>query len=196
MQLVFATTNKNKLYEVSELITSDIKIISLDDINCADELPETSPTLEGNALQKARFVFEKYKTNCFADDTGLEIEALGGKPGVLSARYAGENKNADDNMNKVLAEMQNEENRKAKFRTVIALILNGKEHLFEGIVQGNILTEKKGEKGFGYDPIFAPLSLGRGVGGEVSFAQMSISKKNKISHRAIAIKKLVEFLNR
>ena len=196
MQLVFATTNKNKLYEVSELITSDIKIISLDDINCADELPETSPTLEGNALQKARFVFEKYKTNCFADDTGLEIEALGGKPGVLSARYAGENKNADDNMNKVLAEMQNEKNRKAKFRTVIALILNGKEHLFEGIVQGNILTEKKGEKGFGYDPIFAPLSLGRGVGGEVSFAQMSISKKNKISHRAIAIKKLVEFLNR
>jgi len=199
MQLVFATNNKNKLYEVSKAITSEIKLLSLTDINCFEELPETNPTLEENALQKARYVFEKYKTNCFADDTGLEIEALGGKPGVFSARYAGENKNADDNMNKVLAEMQNTENRKAKFRTVIALIMEDKKYLFQGEVQGTILKEKRGEKGFGYDPIFSPdhpLAPSLDKEGGLSFAEMPIEEKNKISHRAIAVKKLVEFLNK
>jgi XTP/dITP diphosphohydrolase len=190
MRLVFATNNKNKVYEVSKLITGRIKLLGLDDIHCTDELPETQPTLEGNALQKARYVYEHFKCDCFADDTGLEIEGLDGRPGVISARYAGEGKRAEDNMNKVLAEMSGMKNRKAKFRTVIALILEGKEYLFEGAVQGSILEKKQGEKGFGYDPIFSP----DGEDG-LSFAEMSIEKKNEISHRARAVKKLVEFLN-
>lgn len=204
MQIVFATNNKNKLYEVSKLLTSGFKLLSLNDINCTDDLPETQPTLEGNALQKARYVYEKYKYNCFADDTGLEIDALGGKPGVFSARFAGEAKSADDNMRKVLEEMKGIQNRAAKFRTVIALILDGKEHLFEGEAAGRILEEKRGEKGFGYDPIFAPYTHvekgespspeGEGFR-DRSFAEMTTEEKNKVSHRALAVQKLTEFLN-
>lgn len=190
MQLVFATNNKNKIYEVSKLIGPKIKLLALSDINCNEELAETQATLEGNALQKAQFVFDKYKQNCFADDTGLEIEALDGKPGVKSARYAGEGCIANDNMNKVLLEMKGIKSRKARFRTIIALILDGKEHLFEGSVQGIILKQKQGEKGFGYDPIF------QANGHEVSFAEISVEEKNKISHRAIAVHKLVEYLNK
>ena len=189
MQLVFATHNKNKIYEVSKLIEPKIKLLSLSDINCFEELAETQSTLEGNALQKAQYVFDKYKQNCFADDTGLEIEGLNGKPGVISARYAGEGCKADDNMDKVLKEMKGMKNRNAKFRTIIALILNEKQHLFEGSVEGVILEQKQGTKGFGYDPIF------KANGHQVSFAEISVEEKNIISHRAIAVKKLVEYLN-
>jgi XTP/dITP diphosphohydrolase len=190
MQLVFATNNKNKLYEVSKLITPRIKLLSLEDINCAEELPETKDTLEGNALQKALYVFSHYRHNCFADDTGLEIAALSGRPGVYSARYAGEEKSAEANMKKVLEEMKGVQDRKAKFRTVIALALDGKEYLFEGAVDGVILEERQGGSGFGYDPVFSPLSAkGR------SFAEMSVEEKNRISHRALAVHKLVEFLH-
>lgn len=166
----------------------NIKLLNLQDINFTDDIPETSPTLEGNALQKARLIYDKFQIGCFADDTGLEIEALDGRPGVYSARYAGEDKNTEANMNKVLLELGGAENRKARFRTVIALILDGKEHLFDGVVNGVILTEKRGGKGFGYDPIFMP------EGHPKSFAEMTLEEKNNISHRAIAVKKLIEFL--
>ncbi|MEW6468166.1 MAG: non-canonical purine NTP diphosphatase [Bacteroidota bacterium] len=190
MDLVFATNNKNKLYEVSKLITSGVRLLSLADIGCAEELPETQDTLEGNALQKARYVFDRYGYNCFADDTGLEIDALGGRPGVFSARYAGEDKNAEANMDKVLKEMKHETNRNARFRTVIALVIGGSEYVFEGVVDGTILKEKKGEKGFGYDPVFSPVSAsGR------SFAQMSTEEKNQVSHRGAAVRKLVGYIN-
>ena len=189
MKLVFATNNKNKIYELSKLITGKTGLLSLSDIHCDEELPETQPTIESNALQKAKYVFEKYKVNCFADDTGLEIEALAGRPGVYSARYAGAGKSAEDNMAKVLGEMHDMKNRKAKFRTVIALIMDGKEKLFEGSVDGLILEKKQGEKGFGYDPIFKP------AGFEKSFAEMDIEEKNRISHRARAVNKLVDYLN-
>src|ERR1051326_2139481 len=189
MQIVFATNNKNKIYEVSRSIGERIKVLSLEEIGCAEELPETQATLEGNALQKARYVFEKYGKDCFADDTGLEIAALDGRPGVYSARYAGEQKNAGDNVKKVLEEMKGKRDRSAKFRTVIALVMGGKEYFFEGAVEGIILEKMQGEKGFGYDPIFSPLS-----NPGVSFAQMSIEEKNKISHRGIAVQKLVAFL--
>jgi XTP/dITP diphosphohydrolase len=189
MQIVFATNNKNKIYEVSRSIGERIKLLSLEEIGCAEELPETQATLEGNALQKARYVFEKYGKDCFADDTGLEIAALEGRPGVYSARYAGEQKNAGDNVKKVLEEMKGKRDRSAKFRTVIALVMGGKEYFFEGAVEGIILEKMQGEKGFGYDPIFSPLS-----NPGVSFAQMSIEEKNKISHRGIAVQKLVAFL--
>ena len=189
MKLVFATANQNKTKEIQALIPSSIEILSLIDINCAEDIPETSPTIEGNASQKAFYVYEKYHKNCFADDTGLEIEALNGRPGVFSARYAGESKNADDNMNKILAEMATMTNRKARFKTVISLVIDGKELQFEGIVEGQILNEKKGSKGFGYDPIFLP------DGHNKSFAEMDIIEKNKISHRALAVNKLVEYLN-
>ena len=188
MQLVFATGNRNKVNEIQQLIVNDVNLLSLQDIGCLEEVPETKPTIEGNASQKAMYVYEKYHCNCFADDTGLEIEALNGKPGVLSARYAGEAKNADDNMNKVLKEMAAVTNRKARFKTVIALVIDGKEIQFEGIVNGTILKEKQGGKGFGYDPIFMPDSYDK------SFAEMDLSEKNKISHRAIAVNKLVEYL--
>ncbi|HEY6161623.1 MAG TPA: non-canonical purine NTP diphosphatase [Bacteroidia bacterium] len=189
MHIVFATNNKNKIYEVSRSIGERIKLLSLEEIGCSEELPETQATLEGNALQKARYVFEKYGADCFADDTGLEIAALEGRPGVYSARYAGEEKNAEHNMKKVLEEMEGKADRSAKFRTVIALVTGGKEYLFEGAVEGMILEKKQGGKGFGYDPIFSPLS-----NPGISFAQMSIEEKNKISHRGIAVSKLVEFL--
>jgi XTP/dITP diphosphohydrolase len=198
-QLVFATANKNKVAEIQALIPSHIQLLSLGEIGVTEDIPETQPTIEGNASQKAFYVYEKYHKNCFADDTGLEIEALDNRPGVLSARYAGEAKNADDNMKKILHEMQGITNRKARFKTVISLVIDGRELQFEGIVNGTILTEKRGTKGFGYDPVFAPdifpLSLEEGVG-QRSFAEMDLSEKNKISHRALAVNKLVEYLNR
>ncbi len=189
MELVFATANQNKAKEIQTLIPSFIKIKSLNDINCLEDIPETQATIEGNASQKAFYVFDKYKVNCFADDTGLEVEALNGRPGVLSARYAGEMKDANANMDKVLEELVGNENRKARFKTVISLVMNGKEHLFEGIVDGVILTHKLGSEGFGYDPIFVP------NGYDKTFAELSIAEKNKISHRAIATNKLVAYLN-
>jgi len=204
IQIVFATANKNKIEEIQALIPYSIKLLGLNDIKCVEEIPETQPTIEGNASQKAFYVYNNYQNNCFADDTGLEVEALQGKPGVLSARYAGEQKNAEDNMNKLLAELKGVSNRKARFKTVISLVLEGKEVLFEGIVNGTILTEKYGLKGFGYDPIFAPdpivspavpFGLAEAVRRK-SFAEMDLSEKNKISHRALAVNKLVEYLNR
>ncbi len=189
MILVFATANQNKAKEIQSLIPDSIEILSLNDINCQEEIPETQTTIEGNAYQKAYYVFEKYHKNCFADDTGLEIESLDWEPGVLSARYAGESKDANENMDKVLSEMSGLKNRNARFKTVISLIIDGMEIQFEGIVNGQILTEKKGSQGFGYDPIFLP------DGFNISFAEMGLSEKNKISHRALAVNKLVEYLN-
>lgn len=188
MKIVFATNNKHKLEEISRLLEGKHEIVSLSSIGCYDDIPEDQDTLEGNALQKARYIKEHYGLDCFADDTGLEIEALDYRPGVYSARYAGPTKDSLANMNKVLSEMQHHTNRKARFRTVIALILEGKEYLFEGRVDGNILTEKHGDAGFGYDPIFQP------EGFEVSFAEMPMDEKNKISHRGKATQKLAEFL--
>lgn len=188
MKIVFATNNKHKLEEISRLLEGKHEIVPLSSIGCYDDIPEDQDTLEGNALQKARYIKEHYGLDCFADDTGLEIEALDYRPGVYSARYAGPAKDSLANMNKVLSEMQHHTNRKARFRTVIALILEGKEYLFEGRVDGNILTEKHGDAGFGYDPIFQP------EGFEVSFAEMPMDEKNKISHRGKATQKLAEFL--
>jgi len=190
MKLVFATNNSNKLAEIRMLVPSTVEILSLNDINCNEDLPETSDTLEDNAAQKAYYVYDNYGYNCFADDTGLEIDALEGRPGVFSARYAGDQCIAEDNMQKVLAEMQDEENRDACFRTIISLVIDGKEFQFEGQVDGQIIPEKWGDKGFGYDPIFLP------DGFDNSFAQMSIQQKNEISHRGLAVKKLIEFLKK
>jgi len=188
MKLVFATNNPNKLSELQALVPEGIEILSLKEINCNEELPETNPTLEGNALQKAQYVYQNYGFNCFADDTGLEIEALGGAPGVYSARYAGEDCKAEDNMQKVLTKLENEDNRNAKFRTVIALIIKGEENLFEGECSGNITKTKSGAEGFGYDPIFTP------EGYELTFAEMSKQEKGAISHRGKAVEKLVDYL--
>jgi XTP/dITP diphosphohydrolase len=188
MKLVFATTNKNKVNEIQELISSDIQLLSLKDINCLEEIPETQPFIEENASQKAFYVYNNYHFNCFADDTGLEVEALDGKPGVLSARYAGESKNADDNMNKLLHELKGISNRNARFKTVISLIIDGKETQFEGIVNGVVIDVKRGTKGFGYDPVFIP------NGYNTTFAEMDLIEKNKISHRALAVGKLVAYL--
>lgn len=188
MQLVFATANQNKVAEIQQLVPSFVKLLSLKDINCEEDIPETQATIEGNASQKAFYVYEKYDQNCFADDTGLEVEALDGRPGVLSARYAGESKDANANMDKILSELKEVANRKARFKTVISLVIDGKEIQFVGIVNGIILKEKKGNKGFGYDPIFQPEGYSR------AFAEMDITEKNKISHRALAVNKLVEYL--
>ncbi|HIZ01630.1 MAG TPA: non-canonical purine NTP diphosphatase [Candidatus Bacteroides merdipullorum] len=188
-KFVFATNNIHKLEEVEAIIGKKIEIFSLKDIGCVTDIPETSDTLEGNALQKARFIYEKYHKDCFADDTGLEVEALGGAPGVYSARYAGEAHNSEANMRKLLLDLEGVENRKARFRTVFALILNGKEHLFEGIVNGEITKTRRGTSGFGYDPIFVP------DGYTQTFAEMGDALKNKISHRAIGVQKLCKFLN-
>lgn len=188
MKLVFATNNKHKLEEVQHLLGNKIHLLSLKDIGCYEDIPEDYDTLEENALQKAQYIYDKFNVNCFADDTGLEIDALNGEPGVLSARYAGEEKNSDNNTKKVLTKLLNTKNRKARFRTVISLIINGEIFSFEGIVNGEILTEKHGNEGFGYDPVFKP------TGYNISFAEMSLNEKNKISHRAIATKKLVDFL--
>jgi XTP/dITP diphosphohydrolase len=190
MKLVFATNNPNKLAEIRMLLPSSIELLSLKDINCNEELPETSDTLEDNAAQKAYYVYDNYGYDCFSDDTGLEIEALDGRPGVYSARYAGEDCVAEDNMQKVLAEMQGEDNRDACFRTIISLVIDGKEFQFEGQVDGQIIPEKWGNKGFGYDPIFLP------DGYQESFAQMPMSQKSVISHRGLAVKALVDFLKK
>ena len=190
MELVFATGNQNKVKEIQALIPSSIRLLGLADIQCNEEIPETQPTIEGNAAQKAFYVFEKYHHNCFADDTGLEIDALNGRPGVMSARYAGDAKDANANMDKILAELKNESNRIAYFKTIISLVIDGEEIQFEGVVEGTILKEKRGSKGFGYDPIFLP------KGSDRSFAEMDVNEKNEISHRALAVKKLVAYLNK
>ena len=188
LKLVFATNNLHKLKEVQAMLTN-FDIVSLADINCFDDIPETADTLEGNAILKANFISEKYGLDCFADDTGLEVEALNNEPGVYSARYAGEGNNAEANMNKLLNNLKGNPNRKAQFRTAIALNIQGKQFVFEGICKGTILTEKKGKSGFGYDPIFMP------DGFKNSFAEMNLIEKGKISHRGKAIEKLVTFLN-
>jgi len=188
MKLVFATNNLNKLKEVKAMLSNSIEVLSLKDINCFDEVDETETTLEDNSKLKANHITEKFGYNCFADDTGLEVESLGGKPGVYSARYAGEPFNAENNMLKLLSELKNKENRKAQFKTAICLNLDGKQYIFEGICKGEILHEKNGEIGFGYDPIFKP------EGYNESFAEMKPEEKNKISHRGIAIQKLITFL--
>ena len=189
MKLVFATNNKHKLDEVRKITSHHpVEIVSLAEINCFDDIPETADTLEGNALQKTHYIQEKFGLNCFADDTGLEVEALNNAPGVYSARYAGPGHDSEANMKKLLHEMEGKENRKACFRTVIALVWNGKTYTFDGIVNGTITTTKRGENGFGYDPIFIP------EGYEQTFAELGNDIKNQISHRAKAVEKLDEFL--
>lgn len=188
-KLVFATNNAHKLEEIRTILGDKVEILSLNDINCHADIPETADTLQGNAALKAQYIYENYGLDCFADDTGLEVEALNGAPGIYSARYAGgEGHDSEANMKKLLSEMQDKENRKARFRTVICLIEDGKEHFFEGIVNGSIIRERKGGAGFGYDPIFMP------DGYSETFAEMGNDEKNKISHRARAVQKLCEYL--
>jgi len=189
-RLVFATNNKHKLEEVSAVIGEKINILSLTDIQCFDDIPESADTLEGNALLKSRHVFQKFGMDCFADDTGLEVEALDGEPGVYSARYAGEDSNAERNIEKLLAALSGKPNRKARFRTVISLIMDEKIHYFEGIVKGEIIEQKRGNSGFGYDPVFVPEGFSQ------TFAEMGSDEKNKISHRALAVNELIQFLIR
>ncbi len=187
-KIVFATNNAHKLREIRAILGCDFDVISLKELEIYEDIPETSDTLPGNALQKAEFVFKRTGLDCFADDTGLEVDSLNGEPGVYSARYAGEEASFDDNMNKLLTELGNETNRQARFRTVIALIMNNQEHFFEGSVEGEILREKVGGSGFGYDPIFQPKGYNQ------SFAEMSEELKNEISHRGLAVQKLEAFL--
>ncbi len=188
MEIVFASNNVNKIKEIHHILGDSFKLLSLHDLGIFDDIPENEPTLEGNAMHKARVVNRMLNMDVFADDTGLEIEALNGQPGVHSARFAGENKDSDANIKKALLMMGESENRNARFRTVIALILNGKEYLFEGIVNGRIIKRKRGKAGFGYDPIFVPEGMKK------TFAEMTLDEKNKISHRARAFDKLKEFL--
>lgn len=189
MQIVFATNNAHKLSEIRAILGQQMEILSLADIGCHDDIPETADTLEGNALIKARWVKERYGFDCFADDTGLEVEALGGGPGVHTARYAYPDRHDPvANTRKLLAELHEKDNRAARFRTVIALIQGTDEHLFEGTVEGHITTEERGTEGFGYDPVFAP------EGGEKTFAELGVEAKNNISHRARAVRKLADFL--
>ena len=188
MTIVFATQNENKVKEIQALLPKSIVVNSLKDINCYDNIPETASTLEGNASLKSGFVLNEYAIDCFADDTGLEIEALNGEPGVYSARYAGPQRNADDNMNKLLSELEDKASRKAQFKTVIALHLNGKLKTFTGICKGGITTEKHGEGGFGYDPIF------KAEGFDKTFAEISLEEKNKVGHRGKAVQLLIQFL--
>jgi len=188
MELVFATNNAHKITEISDLLNNNFKILALAEVNIMEDIPEDAETLAENALFKARFVHDRTGLNVFADDTGLEVDALGGAPGVYSARYAGEKKSFDDNIDKLLGELKEIENRSARFRTVIALILNGREYLFEGMVEGEIIRERHGTGGFGYDPVFKALGNSR------TFAEIPLSEKNKISHRAQAMRKLIAFL--
>jgi XTP/dITP diphosphohydrolase len=188
MTLVFATNNKHKVREINNILDDKITLLGLNDINILEDIPEDEPVIEANALFKARYVYNATGLNVFADDTGLEIEALNGLPGVYSARFAGEDKDSSANIAKVLSMLSGIENRKARFRTVIALIFENKEYLFEGIVSGKIIDEKRGAEGFGYDPVFIP------EGKDITFAEMTLSEKNKISHRALAFGKLKEFL--
>lgn len=189
-KFVFATNNAHKLEEVTAILGDKIELLSMKDIHCHADIPETADTLEGNALLKARYIFENYNMDCFADDTGLEVEALNGAPGVYSARYAGDAHNSEANMRKLLQDMEGIENHKAQFRTVFALIINGKEHLFEGIVKGEITKHRCGSSGFGYDPVFIP------EGYTQTYAEMGNTLKNKISHRALATNKLCNFLSK
>lgn len=189
MQLVFATNNFNKIREVQSLIPSHINILSLEAIGCFEEIPETQPTIEGNAIQKANFIKSKYGYDCFADDTGLEVDALNGEPGVFSARYAGAQRNADDNMNKLLTNLNNIPSRTAQFKTVIALNINDRSEIFTGICKGEITFKKSGNKGFGYDPIFKPKGYNQ------TFAEMDLKLKNEIGHRGKAASQLIGFLN-
>ncbi len=190
MKIIFASNNKNKVQEIQNQVPTSIQIVTLEEIGCTEEIAETGKTLEENAIIKANYVTEKYGLPCFADDTGLEIDALNGEPGVYSARYAGEDKNADKNIDLVLQKLGTSTNRKAQFKTVIALNINNQQHLFTGIVEGEIRNEKTGTNGFGYDPIFEPENLGK------TFAEMTIDEKNKLSHRGRAVEKLVEFLGK
>jgi len=189
MQLVFASNNKNKIQEIQSILNGSIQLLSLEEIGCQEEIPETANTIEGNAILKANYVTEKYGYDCFADDTGLEVQALNGEPGVYSARYAGEQRNSDDNMNKLLDGLSDKEDRSAQFKTVIVLNIKGEQHLFTGIAKGDIVLEKTGDHGFGYDPIFKPENY------DETFAELSSDIKNKISHRAKATKQLIDFLN-
>ena len=190
-KLVFATNNAHKLEEVSAILSDKIELLSLNDINCHTDIPETADTLEGNALLKSSFIYNNYGLDCFADDTGLEVEALNSAPGVYSARYAGgEGHDAQANMLKLLHELEGKKNRKAQFRTAISLIFDGKEYLFEGVIKGEIIPEKRGNSGFGYDPVFVPEGYGQ------TFAELGNEIKNKISHRALAVEKLCEFLQK
>ncbi|MFD0862435.1 non-canonical purine NTP diphosphatase [Sungkyunkwania multivorans] len=188
MKLVFATNNPNKLLEVKQLLPSSIEILSLEDIGCTEDIPETANTIEGNAILKANYITEKYGHDCFADDTGLMVDALDGAPGVYSARYAGQPRNADANMDKLLSELEGMDDRKAHFKTVIALNRGKDTILFTGIAEGNIIKEKRGDHGFGYDPIFLP------SGYEQTFAELSMEEKNKIAHRGKAVRKLINHL--
>jgi XTP/dITP diphosphohydrolase len=188
MKLIFASNNKNKIKEIQSLVPNTIQILSLEDIGCFDEIPETANTIEGNSVLKANYITEKYGFNCFADDSGLEVDALNGEPGVFSARYAGEPKNDEKNIEKVLIKLLHKTNRKANFKTVICLNLNDEQHLFTGIINGKIIKEKIGSNGFGYDPIFVP------DGYSLTFAELSMEEKSEISHRGIAMKQLIKFL--
>lgn len=189
MKICFATNNKKKIEEVRAALGPDFELVSLQEIGCHEELPETGDTLEHNAFQKARYVKEHYGVDCFADDTGLEVEALDGAPGVYSGRFAGEPRSDERNIDLLLERMNGNTNRKARFRTVVALILDEKEYQFEGIAEGEILLHRVGEKGFGYDPVFKVSGYSR------SFAELSLEQKNEISHRGKAVKSLIEFLN-
>jgi XTP/dITP diphosphohydrolase len=188
MEIIFATNNLNKIREINNILGKSFEILSLKDINLEEDIPENETTLEGNALYKARHVFSVTGTTVFADDTGLEVEALNGRPGVHSARFAGKNKDSEANIDKLLTLLENETNRNARFRTVIALIYENKEYFFEGIVKGKIINERRGSEGFGYDPVFIPENK------SLTFAEMKLEDKNKISHRAIAFENLREFL--
>jgi len=190
MKIIFASNNKNKVQEIQNQIPKSIQIVTLDEIGCTEDIAETGITLEENAIIKANYITEKYGLPCFADDTGLEIDALSGEPGVYSARYAGEDKNADKNMDLVLQKLGTLTNRKAQFKTVIALNINNEQHLFTGIVAGEIRNEKTGTNGFGYDPIFEPENLGK------TFAEMSLEEKNKLSHRGRTVEQLIDFLSK
>lgn len=190
MKIYFATNNQNKVKEINEVVKKHFSILSLTDLGCDEEIPEDQNTIEGNSQQKAQYVFDNYGVNCFADDTGLEVEALNGEPGVYSARYAGKESNAENNMQLLLRNMEGIANRQARFKTVITLILNGEKFCFEGIVNGTIRNELSGKEGFGYDPIFEP------EGYDITFAEMLLEEKNKISHRAKATQKLIDFLKK
>lgn len=190
MKIVFATNNLHKIEEIQALLPSNIEILSLESIGCVEEIPETAATIEENAVMKANYILENYGYDCFADDTGLEVEILNGEPGVYSARYAGEARSADDNMTKLLQKLEGKSNRNAQFKTVICLNINGKQQLFVGIAKGEIRTQKVGNSGFGYDPIFCPLGF------DVTFAQLSLDEKNRISHRAKAASLLIDYLNK
>lgn len=187
-ELIFATGNRHKVQEVAAMLDDRYRILSLPDIGCREEIPETSNTIEGNALQKARYVRDRYQVDCFAEDTGLEIDALDGAPGVFSARYAGPDRDSEANMALVLQQLEGQAQRTARFRTVVALVLQGREYTFEGVVEGHIAQVKQGSGGFGYDPLFIPLGYDR------SFAEMTAEEKNAISHRGRAIRKLTDFL--